>query len=226
MIAGLSQRDITALFSEIENHYRDNPLDWFANEVFTADEATQKKMPWMDKAYVRDLIRVFQNERMVAIPKSRRQFASWTCAGWAVYNARFFPSNAIFIQSETEDKAAYITDKRCMFIEDNLATPELKLKYHPIRTNKGLVGRITYDKTGSYIWAIPQGASVIRTYTFSILIMDESEFQAEGPDALAASMPTVEKNAQIIILSSSNGPTGILADICRGAGFYKWSGRN
>lgn len=212
-----------AVFSALDDYYAAHPHDWFAHMAWTNDEAEQKTRPWKDSAYVRDVITVFQNEPMVAIPKSRREFASWSCAGWIWYNARFHSNHACFFQSEIEDKAAYIVEHRCMFMENNITFPELRRAFRPIRTNKGLVGRLNYKKTGSYIWGIPQGADAIRSYTFSILVMDESEFQSEGRDALIAALPTVEKNAQIILLSSSNGPQGVLAGICREAGFYKFS---
>jgi hypothetical protein len=193
--------------------------------MFTVDEASQQKLPFPDKAYLDDIISALRTTQKLCIPKSRRMLMSWTMAGWATYNARFFPNHAIFIQSETENKAAYITDKRCKYIEENLREPLLRKPFKTIRTNEGLVGRIVYNDTGSYIWAVPQGADVIRTYTFSILILDESEFQAEGEAALSASLSIVEegKSNQIILLSSSNGPVGPLASICRGAGFDKFS---
>lgn len=191
-------------------------------EVYTQDEATQAKLPWPDKSYIKDLIWVLDNENAVFIPKSRRMVVSWTMSAWAVYKARYFPHNAIFIQSETEEKAAFLTDKRCKFIEDNLREPLLRRPYKAIKTHEGLVGRITYHETGSYIWAIPQGDDVIRSFTFSILIMDESEFQPEGPAALVGALPTLEKGAQLIVASTSNGPQGILADVCRSIGFVKF----
>lgn len=212
-----------AVFNALDEHYMQNPHDWFAHQAWTNDEAEQATRPWKDAVYVRDLITVFQHERRVAIPKSRREFASWTCAGWLWYNARFFENQACFFQSEIEDKAAFIVEHRCMFLEDHITFPELRRKYRAIRTNKGLVGRMNYSKSGSYVWGIPQGADAIRTYTFSILVMDESEFQNEGADALVAALPTVEKKAQIILLSSSNGPGGVLAGICKEAGFVKFS---
>jgi len=211
------------VFNALDDYYKDHPHDWFAQQAWTNDEAAQESRPWKDASYVRDLITVFQNEQRVAIPKSRREFASWTCSGWLWYNARFHENHACFFQSEIEDKAAFIVEHRCMYLEDHITFPELRRKYRPIRTNKGLVGRLNYSKTGSYIWGIPQGADAIRTYTFSILVMDESEFQNEGQDALIAALPIVEKAAQIIILSSSGGPQGVLAGICREAGFIKFT---
>lgn len=213
----------TAVFNALDEYYKEHPHDFFAHQAWTNDEALRETRSWRDAAFVRDLVTVLQHERRVAIPKSRREFASWTCAGWLWFNARFHENHACFFQSEIEDKAAFIVEHRCMFLENNLTFPELARKYRSIRTNKGLVGRLNYAKSGSYIWGIPQGGDAIRTYTFSILVMDESEFQSEGADAFIAALPTVEKNAQIVLLSSSNGPSGVLASICREAGFLKFT---
>lgn len=224
LLKNMSQREAKQLLLELDEEYKKDPWLWMIHEVNTRDEATQLMRPWPDKEYLKELVWVIMNEPLVVIPKSRRMMVSWTFAVLAVYQARYFPHHAIFIQSETEDKAAFITDKRCCFVEENLNEPLLRRKYRPIKTAKGAVGRITYETTDSYIWAIPQGASVIRTYTFSKLYMDESDFQAEGHEALTAALSIAEtgKNSSICLVTTSDGPQGVAADICRGGGFTRW----
>lgn len=221
-LKGLSSGEVRAVLSGLDQEYARNPWAWFLNEVNTQDEATQAMRPWPDKAYLKDLVWLLDNHKGIVIPKSRRMMVSWVCAAWAVYRARFQPYHAIFYQSETEEKAAFITDQRCCFIENNLREPLLRRKFKAIKTHQGLVGRITYTDTGSYIWAIPQGDDAVRSFTFSILIMDESEFQPEADRALISALPIWEKGAQLIILSTSNGPQGILAGICHEVGFTKF----
>ncbi len=221
-IADLGISDTWALLQELDEAYRNDPWLWFLSEVQTQDEATQTMLPWPDKDYLHDMVWVLNHEQAVWIPKSRRMMASWCMAAWSIFKARYFPHNAIFYQSETEEKSAFITDKRCCLIEDNLVTGQLKRKYKSIRTHQGLVGRITYEDTGSYIWAIPQGDDAIRSFTFSILCMDESEFQPEGAKALISALPILEKGAQLIVASTSNGPRGILAEVCKSVGFTKF----
>jgi hypothetical protein len=213
-----------ALVEALDDEYKKDPWLWLTSEVYTVDEATQKKRKWPEREYLKELVWVLMNENLVVIPKSRRMMVSWLFAALSVYEARYFPNHAIFIQSETEDKAAYIVDKRCSFIEEHLEEPLLRRRYKPIRTTKGAIGRMTYADTGSYIWAIPQGGSIIRTYTFSRLYMDESEFQDEGDDALGAALSIAEtgKDSKIVLVSTSNGPMGVMADICRQAGFTRW----
>jgi len=215
--------EIHALLASLEDEYKRDPWSWFLGEVQTQDEATQAMLGWPDKDYIYDLVWCLNHEPAVFIPKSRRMIVSWTCSAWVTYKARFFPYHAAFVQSETETKAAFLVDKRCKFIEDNLREPLLRRPYAAIKTCEGLVGRMTYNDTKSYIWAIPQGDDVIRSFTFSILFMDESEFQPEGQRALIGALPTLEKGAQLIVASTSNGPRGILADVCQSVGFTKFS---
>ena len=222
----LTPQEIKTVLDELDEEYKADPWAWFINEVNTTDEATQQKLRWPDKEYLRDLVDLMQTERLVAIPKSRRLMISWFVSAWAVFKARYFPYHAVFIQSETEQKASFLTDKRCVMIEGSLTEPLLRRTFKPIRTHLGAIGRITYDRTGSYIWAIPQGDSVIRSYTFSNLFMDESDFQPEGIAALEAALSIAEsdKSSQIVLITTSNGPSGAVAEICKGVGFLRWSG--
>lgn len=213
-----------AHFAARDREYARDCWAWLCDLVVTVDEASQQQLRWpAEKEYLCDLIEVFTSEeQLIAIPKSRRMMVTWTAAAWATWTVRYQPHHAIFIQSENEQKAAFVIDQRCAYIEDHLLEPIFRRPYKPIRTSGGIIGKMTYPETGSYIWAVPQGGSVLRTYTPSILIMDECDFQPEGHEALAAAMPLVEKNARLILISSSNGPRGVLAMIAREAGFIRF----
>jgi len=206
----------------LNREYAEDFYLWCVDLVRTSDEATQQLLAFpSDKAYLKDLAYILQHEPRVAIPKSRRMFVSWLVSLYCQWKARFHPHNAIFFQSDTESKSAYITDKRIKFVEDNL-DPLFRKDYEVLKTKSGLVGRITYKSTGSYVWAIASGDSQIRSYTPSVLVMDEIEFHGEGAASMAAALATIEKKAQIIVISTSNGPGKPLAQICAGAGFNRW----
>jgi DNA-binding MurR/RpiR family transcriptional regulator len=74
---------------------------------------------------------------------------------------------------------------------------------------------------------VPQGDAVLRTYTPTILVMDECDFQPEAHAALAAALPFAEKNAKIILITTSAGPQGVVAEIAKTIGFESFpsSGR-
>lgn len=201
--------------------YANNCWAWLTELVVTIDEATEQERRWPDKLYLRDLFEVLEAEPLVAIPKSRRMMVTWALAAWAVWRARYRPHNAIFIQSETEAKSAYVVDQRCAFIESHLRIPLLRREVVATKTAQSLIGRLKYPSTESYISAVAQGDGVMRSYTPTILIMDECEFQPEAALALQAALPLAEKGAKIVLASTSNGPRGIMADICRSVGFVR-----
>lgn len=207
-----------------DDAYAADPWLWLCEQVRTSDEATQEMLDWpKTKAYLKDLVTILESsERKIAIPKSRRMLVSWLCAAWATHRVRYFRHNAIFWQSKNEQDAAYVLDKRCAFIEDNLKSVELRREYVPIRTHGGLIGKITYVQTASYIWARPQGGDVHRSFTASVIVMDESDFQDEGHDALEAAIPLAEKGAKLILVTTSNGPRGVVAGIAKEAGFVRF----
>ena len=88
-----------------------------------------------------------------------------------------------------------------------------------------MVGRMTYPATSSYIVGMAQGADKVRSFTASALIMDECEFQSEAHAALTAAIALAEdsKSVKIILISTSNGPGGVMASLCKDVGFVKWN---
>ena len=209
-----------------DREYADDCKLWAHEQVRTVDEATEQVRAWpSNKPYIDELFDVFEDEQLIALPKSRRLMVTWSVALWATWRARYHPYNAIYIQSDKEEKSAYFTDKRCKWIEDNLAEAWVRRPYESIRTSRGMVGRITYPDSHSYLVAVAQGPDMIRSYTATAIIMDECEFQESAHAALTAMMPLIElnKSVKLILISTSNGPGGILAGICKDVGFVRWS---
>lgn len=196
---------------------------WLREQVWTIDEASQVSARWPDKDYLHDMVRVIDGEQMIAFPKSRRMMATWLLAAWAVHKARYFPNFAIFWQSLNEDRAAWAIDQRCKYIEDNIQPEPYRRSYASIKTSGGYVGKMTYRLTGSSIRAVPQGADALRSFTPSVLVMDESEQQPEAHAALTAAIPFVEKGAKLVLIGTSNGPLGVMAGIAKEIGFTSYS---
>lgn len=218
-----SKLELIKIALEIQNRkYAKDCFLWAKECVYTQDEATQAKLPFpADMGYIEDLIWAFQNLQKIVVPKSRRMFVSWAAATYCLWKTRFHPYNAIYWQSLQEAKAAYMIDQRIKFIEDNLK-PINKKQYDAVRTTVGLVGKITFVDTKSYVLAIPQGDDQIRSFTPSVLVCDEIDIQPEGQSAVDAALSTVEKNSQIILITTSMGPGHPVADICRSSGYMSF----
>jgi len=211
------------IVESLDERYSKDPWAWASEQVITQDEASGEstKFP-AHREYLHDLFDIIEGENLIAIPKSRRVFVTWGIATYLTWRARYRNNQALFVQSETEDKAAFVVDKRCSFIEDNLPIA-LRREYKPVRTVRGAIGQVTYAGTKSYIKGIAQGRDALRAYTPSIVFLDEVEFQLEGRQSLIAALPFAEKGAKIILVSTSNGSSGPLADIARSCGFISYS---
>lgn len=216
---------LLAFRDELDEQYKEDPWKFFCQQVRTVDESRAITKKNRDRVYdwpkdadnLKEVINVLRNEPLVGIPKSRRMMASWLVAAFFVWDARYNPNGALFYMSETEQKAAFAVDKRCLFIENNLQMPEFRQHPRTMKTKTGLVGHITYPNE-SYIWALASGGDVLRQYTATRIFLDESEFQDEAPAVVRAALPMVENGAQLILASSSDGPMGVLAELCEACG--------
>jgi hypothetical protein len=209
----------------LAERYARDPWAWMVEQVLTKDENASAVRPFRDVPFVHDLVDALESCPMLGIPKSRREFATWTVAAWGTHRVRYRPTTALFWQSENEDKSAFAVDQRCRFIEENLRDPALRMTPDYLRTSKGLTGRMTYRRgtpEESYIWAVPEGKSVGRTYTPSIWVMDEIEYQESGWPAFDAALPFTEKGGRLILISTANGPSGVLAQLCKEIGFVRF----
>ena len=63
---------------------------------------------------------------------------------------------------------------------------------------------ISFPKLNSSIWAIPQGANIIRQRTASGILSDESQFQEEFADAYTAARPCIRGGGWFVSLSTAN----------------------
>ena len=235
----MSQQDqLTAELQEKEQRYRESCWAWFCEQVITIDEATQRLRPWpADKEYLRELIEdILPCEKLVMIPKSRRLLITWLISGWVTWVARYHSANAIYWQNIEAGRAAYTLDRRSWHIEQYLADRDLRrreghgVKVH--RTHEGHAGRITYqhaDDNGdpqpdSYIAAVPEGADVLRTFTPSIVVMDEVEHHRRAVEAMEALLPLLEEDKPVraVLIGTSNGPLGLMAQYCSDIGFTVW----
>lgn len=222
---------LIAFKEELDDQYRLNPWKFFCQQVRTVDESatvgpltenSTRIRPWpRHHGYLREALAVLQNEPLVAFPKSRRMMVSWLVAAFFTHDARYNANGALFYMSETEQKSAFAVDKRCLFIEEHLRNEEFRLYPRTMKTKTGLVGHITYPNE-SYIWALASGGDVLRQYTATRVFVDECEFQDEAPAVVRAALPLVENGAQLILASSSDGPTGVLAELCEACGVRKY----
>lgn len=135
----------------------------------------------------------------IFIPKSRQVIVTWLVCFYLWWDARFHPFELNFVQSKKEIDAANLVFNRDMlsarisFMEANL--PEWM-------RDPGLTpafGVLNFSN-GSKIWGVPQGGDILRSYTASLVFMDEAAFQQRAKESYKAASASARK---IIAVSSA-----------------------
>ena len=208
---------------------------WLEEQVITVDETKRKPRPWpQNKAYLRDLTHALLTENKLAIPKSRRMMVTWCLVAYACWRARYHGGEFIVWQSETFTKAVYaLGNTRLAYIEDNLRDAPLRRKYEALSERGGnrqikYLGKQHGKSSGansvpSTIIATAQGATVLNTYTPSLIILDESDLQPWSHQTFANALPLLETGVQMILCTTSNGPSGLIAEMARSVGFGRFT---
>jgi len=140
---------------------------------------------------------------LLAIEKSRQLMATWVCLAFALWRAKFKQHQLILIQSKREDDAKKLVcvskdepdGSRLMFMERRCP---------PYMRNVTTMNKCNvFFESGSHVWGIPQGGSIIRSNTSSLLVSDEAAFQPEFGEAYRAALPAVRGGGQAIFVSSA-----------------------
>jgi len=217
--------EITERLERLDLVYRHSPARWMRDQVRTVDEASGGIRPWMDEQIVDEVVHALNTEKLLLFPKSRRRFITWTVSAFWVWDARYRSHHLNMIQSLNVEKAAFVVHERCRFIEENLAEPLIRRPFDSWKGQSGQTIRMKYKHTQSTIQGVKEGGDAVRTYTITRIFLDESEFQPHAHEAMAAAKPLMEpdKDVQIVLASSSNGPSGAIASLCREVGFTKFT---
>ena len=226
--------DALAAMSILDGKYKDNFYLWLTEQVFTVDETQRKHRRFPDKPFLEDLAHALTTEPKLAFPKSRRMLVTWILVAYCCWRARYVSGHFIVWQSEHFTKAAFaLGPQRMAFIENNLKTRGLRKRYDKLEA-KGGYERIKYNhrwvgdggnvsEGTSTVIATAQGSTIMNSYTPSIIVMDETEISPYSRETLAHALPLLEEGVQMILCSSSNGPSGVLAEMARSVGFYRFT---
>lgn len=199
--------------------------------------------PYPQLQYIREIADMLQTHRRIAIEKSRQMIMSWLVCSFVLWVGMFRPNVLFFIQSKKEDDAADRLDRiykiyfrlpkflRERFpINMNSGKPGLQLytdlyftwrpedpaffNIDPVSgTASTIEDLVAAQAVRSHLWAIPQGADVVRQYTATGIFSDEDAFQEQAGEAYGAYMPTLAADSWVIKVSTAN--PGHFESICK-----------
>lgn len=182
--------------------YRSDP--WaFARDCVNTLDPKDKKQPikkfpaHLD--YLRLYFRIWEKERLLAVPKSRRMFMSWANLILFLWDTMFhIGRHNAFVSKKEQDADDLI--ERCMFVLKNIPPeifpPELIPKYKRTYT------LLEFPEINSKIQAFPSGSNQLRMHGFSGILNDEMAFQDDAKEMYSSSFPTIENGGKLTAISS------------------------
>lgn len=189
--------------------YRNDPWAFLQECVYTRDAVDQdnpvKGFP--DYEYLLFFTRLWQRERRIAVPKSRRMTMSWTCIALYVWESIFYQGKETAFVSKKEDDALELVS-RAEFIFSRIPQDKIPRALLPTVAGgsmKKSPPRIEWDfgnGNKSYIQGFPMGADQLRQYTFSGVFGDEAAFWPEAEKFYSGTKPTTDGGGKMTLVSS------------------------
>jgi len=182
---------------------------WF---VWTCDQHDQdnpiKRWPW-HLPYIQNMTRLWQRNLCISVLKARQMRMTWLFVILCLWDALFHHGRLIMFQSKREEDA--IGDEtsgdgllgRAKFIMNHMPGREILV---PDYTPMGK--KILLPSNNSTLWAIPQGASIIRQRTASRILSDEAALQPEAADAYTAARPCIRGGGGYSSVTTANMADG------------------
>jgi hypothetical protein len=155
-----------------------------------------------DLVYAKLYTRIWQREKLMAVPKSRRMIMSWTNVALALWETWLFQGRAAAIVSKKEDDADELL-QRCKFIIDNLDYDYIPRELFP--QYEYAYCNLRFPEVQSDMRAFPQGADQLRQFTFSSILADEMAFWERAEDMYSSAKPTIDGGGRFVA-NSSAGP--------------------
>lgn len=188
--------------------YREDPWAFLTDCVWTRDavDAIQPIKPFpAHKKYIHFLALMWMKHKLLALPKSRRLTASWTCCALYTWEAIFVPHRHTgFVSKKEED--SYELVLRAEFIYKNI--PEWRIPKALLPKIKGGAATrkppvLSFEEPSfSKIQGFPQGEDQLRQFTLSGILEDECAFWEEAEGSYAGAKPTTDGGGRLTMISS------------------------
>jgi hypothetical protein len=139
-------------------------------------------------------------QRLVLILKARQLGISWLCCAYALWLCLFQPGKVVLIFSKGQGEADEMLQRVKRLYE---RLPEWMREASP-----ALVTDNTTElewANGSRVKSLPATKGAGRSFTASLVILDEAAFLLWATQLYTALKPTIDGGGQLIVLSTANG---------------------
>jgi phage FluMu gp28-like protein len=194
----LTNAEIAALTIE---RWKTDIWGFIHEACLTIDEADSGKVKaFPDLDYLRIICEVWEREKLLAIPKSRRMMLTWITLALHLHLAMFTPNSAIFIQSKKYLDSDYLLgDNRFLFMYRNL--PQWFFQFGGPKLTQRTQGLLRFSN-GTMIKGIGQGPDQLRQYTATAIMIDEIAFMEQAESTWTAVRPVLQGGGRATLISS------------------------
>ncbi len=165
-----------------------------------------------------DTLKTLHASKLVVILKARQVGLTWLVLGFALWLMLFEPAATILLFSKRDDEATDLLDFRLKGMYRRL--PEW-LQCRAVLTNNNHQWELS---NGSRALSFPTTGG--RSYTATMVIVDEADFIPDLGEVLNAVQPTIDAGGKLVLLSTPNKatPQSLFKQIYREAkaGLVSW----
>lgn len=161
----------------------------------------------------------FLLHRLIIILKARQLGISWLCCVYALWMCLFQPGKVVLLLSKGQVEANELL-RRVTVLYERL--PDWMKDGLPARTKNNT--QVQEWANGSRVVSLPASPEAGRSFTASLVILDEAAIVQYADRILTALKPTIDGGGQLILLSTANGIGNLFFQIwkraARGIGSY------
>lgn len=139
--------------------------------------------------------------RLVLILKARQLGISWLCCGYALWFCLFQAGKMVLLFSKGQDEANELL-RRVKVLYERL--PDWLRDAAPALAKPANTQEMVWSH-GSRIRSLPASPGAGRSFTASLVVLDEAAFLAFAEPLYTALKPTIDAGGQLIVLSTANG---------------------
>lgn len=166
-----------------DEHDVDNPF-----KPFIGPQETEE-----DYRYFQEITKLWQEHRLLIIPKSRQLRVTWLFCHLLLWDALAHQGRRNGMQTKNEMAASALIDRVEIIME---GLPPHKSHYNPNATPKQRsldppILRIPHMR--SVVWGLPEGTNVGRSFTFTHYFIDEAWMQKDLRAAYTSAKPATVK---------------------------------
>lgn len=176
--------------------------------LFTFDEnekdsRSKLKKPFPRYGYLKRIADALVSERRVVILKPRQMLVSWVVVAFAVWTVLFRKGERVLVVSKRQEDAYHLKERAAALFE-NLPPVISSRLVRIVEDNKSVITLAG----GSSIHFLPASPSIGRTFTASLVILDEAAFHPWAEEIYTSLVPTLSGGGRLVLLSTPNGVGG------------------